>query len=105
MKYRMKIENSRYMMASQVKKKETVKIKQSMTRTTGSFRAMTLRGKGAEQEEDVSGKMRQRSVMFLLDMLFGEHARRLPSFGSSDLSSSWGIVRWGDDFTGVSFAL
>lgn len=79
MKYRMKIENSRYMMASQVKKKETVKIKQSMTRTTGSFRAMTLRGKGAEQEEDVSGKMRQRSVMFLLDMLFGEHARRLPS--------------------------
>ena len=78
-------------MASQVKKKETVKIKQSMTRTTGNFRALTLRGKSAGQEEDVSGKMRQRSVLFLLDMLFGEHARRLPSFGESGLSSSWGF--------------
>lgn len=87
----MKIENSSYFMASQVKKKETVKIKQSMTRTTGSFRALTLRGKSAGQEEDVSGKMRQRSVLFLLDMLFGEHARRLPSFGESSLSSSWGF--------------
>lgn len=87
----MKIENSSYFMASQVKKKETVKIKQSMTRTTGSFRALTLRGKSAGQEEDVSGKMRQRSVLFLLDMLFGEHARRLPSFGESGLSSSWGF--------------
>ena len=87
----MKIENSSYFMASQVKKKETVKIKQSMTRTTGNFRALTLRGKSAGQEEDVSGKMRQRSVLFLLDMLFGEHARRLPSFGESGLSSSWGF--------------
>ena len=87
----MKIENSSYFMASQVKKKETVKIKQSMTRTTGSFRALTLRGKSAGQEEDVSGKMRQRSVLFLLDMLFGEHAKRLPSFGESGLSSSWGF--------------
>ena len=87
----MKIENSSYFMASQVKKKETVKIKQSMTRTTGNFRALTLRGKRAGQEEDVSGKMRQRSVLFLLDMLFGEHARRLPSFGESGLSSSWGF--------------
>ncbi len=87
----MKIENSNYFMASQVKKKETVKIKQSMTRTTGNFRALTLRGKSAGQEEDVSGKMRQRSVLFLLDMLFGEHARRLPSFGESGLSSSWGF--------------
>ena len=67
----MKIENSSYFMASQVKKKETVKIKQSMTRTTGNFRALTLRGKSAGQEEDVSGKMRQRSVLFLLDMLSG----------------------------------
>lgn len=58
MEYRMKIENSSYFMASQVKKKETVKIKQSMTRTTGNFRALTLRGKSAGQEEDVSGKMR-----------------------------------------------
>lgn len=87
----MKIENSSYFMASQVKKKETVKIKQSMTRTTGNFRALTLRGKSAGQEEDVSGKMRQRSVLFLLDMLFGGHARRLPSFGESGLSSSWGF--------------
>lgn len=87
----MKIENSSYFMASQVKKKETVKIKQSMTRTTGNFRALTLRGKSAGQEEDVSGKMRQRSVLFLLDMLFGEHARRLPSFGESGLSFSWGF--------------
>ena len=47
MEYRMKIENSSYFMASQVKKKETVKIKQSMTRTTGNFRALTLRGKSA----------------------------------------------------------
>lgn len=91
MKRRMKIENSRYLMTSQTKRKETVKIKQSMTRTKGSFRSMMLRGKGMEQEEDVSGKMRQRSVMFLLDMLFGEHAKRMPSFGENSLSSSWGI--------------
>ena len=83
MKRRMKIENSRYLMTSQTKRKETVKIKQSMTRTKGSFRSMMLRGKGMEQEEDVSGKMRQRSVMFLLDMLFGEHAKRMPSFGET----------------------
>ena len=91
MKRRMKIENSRYLMTSQMKRKETVKIKQSMTRTNGSFRAMTLRGKGEEQEEDVSGKMRQRSILFLLDMLFGEHAKRMPSFGENSLSSTWGI--------------
>lgn len=52
---------------------------------------MMLRGKGMEQEEDVSGKMRERSVMFLLDMLFGEHAKRMPSFGENSLSSTWGI--------------
>ncbi|MDE7183504.1 MAG: hypothetical protein K2O40_03295, partial [Lachnospiraceae bacterium] len=91
MEYRMKIESSNYFMASQVKKKETIKIKQSMTRTTGSFRAMTLRSKGMGQEEDVSGKMRQRSVLFLIDMLFGEHARKMPSFGGSSLSSAWGF--------------
>ncbi|MBD5552187.1 MAG: hypothetical protein HDQ96_13605 [Lachnospiraceae bacterium] len=87
----MKIQSSNYQMTSQVKQKETVKIRQSMTRTTGSFRSLMLRGKSISEEEDVTAKMRQRSVFFLLDMLFGEHARRIPSFGESGLSSSWGF--------------
>lgn len=85
----MKIQNSNFYMASQVKRKETVKIKQSMTRTKGSFRSMMLRGKDMNEEEDVSGKMRQRSVLFLLDMLFGEHARRMPGFDDGGMSSMW----------------
>lgn len=93
MKYGMKIQNSHYMMASQVKRKETVKIKQSMTRTTGSltgsFRSMMLRGKSAEEEADVTDRMRRRSVFYLLDMLFGEHAKRMPSFGEGSLNPMW----------------
>lgn len=93
MKYEVKIQNSHYMMASQVKRKETVKIKQSMTRTTGSltgsFRSMMLRGKSVEEEADVTDRMRRRGVMYLLDMLFGEHARRMPSFGEDGMTSMW----------------
>lgn len=93
MKYGVKIQNSQYMMASQVKRKETVKIKQSMTRTTGSltgsFRSMMLRGKSMEEEADVTDRMRRRSVFYLLDMLFGEHARRMPSFGEESLTLMW----------------
>lgn len=93
MKYGVKIQNSQYMMASQVKRKETVKIKQSMTRTTGSltgsFRSMMLRGKSMEEEADVTDRMRRRSVFYLLDMLFGEHARRMPSFGEESLTPMW----------------
>lgn len=91
MENKVKIQNSHYQMASQVKQKETVKIKQSMTRTTGSFRSMMLRGKSINEEEDVTAKMRRRSVFFLLDMLFGEHAKRIPSFGESSMFSSWEI--------------
>lgn len=93
MKYEVKIQNSHYMMASQVKRKETVKIKQSMTRTTGSltgsFRSMMLRGKTVEEEADVTDRMRRRSIFYLLDMLFGEHARRMPSFGEGGMTSMW----------------
>ena len=39
----------------------------------------------------MTAKMRRRSVYFLLDMLFGEHARKLPSFGGDSMSSAWGI--------------
>lgn len=91
-------------MASQMQKKETKQVKVmkglSMTRMNGSFYSMTLnsqniRGKGIHEEEDVSAKMRRRSVTYLLDMLFGEHARRLPSFGESGMvsmsSQSWGL--------------
>lgn len=85
----MKIANSHYQMASQVKRKETVKIKQSMTRTTGSFRAIMLRGKDRNEEQDVSDKMRRGSVLYLLDMLFGEHAKKLPVFGEGGMASTW----------------
>ena len=85
----MKIQNSHYMMASQVKRKETVKIKQSMTRTAGSFQAIMLRGKGMDEEQDVSEKMRRTSVLYLLDMLFGEHAKKMPIFGEGSLGSTW----------------
>ncbi len=93
--YYMKIANSHFQMASQMRRKETIKIKQSMTRTTGSFRALTMNNKGINKEEDVTGKMRQRSVVFLLDMLFGEHARRMPSFGDMGTSQAWGSQAWG----------
>lgn len=76
-------------MASQVKRKETVKIKQSMTRTTGSFQAIMLRGKNIAGEQDVSEKMRRNSVMYLLDMLFGEHAKKMPIFGEGSIGSTW----------------
>lgn len=88
----MRIQNSTYQMASQVKRKETVRVKQSMTRTAGSFRSMMLQGKNAGKEEDVTAKMRRRSATFLIDLLFGEHARRLPSLEESGLSltsSAW----------------
>lgn len=85
----MKIGNSHYMMASQVKRKETVKVRQSMARTTGSFRSMMLRGKSMGEEADVTDRMRRRSVLYLLDMLFGEHARRMPSFGEDSMTSMW----------------
>lgn len=100
MKYGVKIQNSHYQMASQMKKREIKQVKvmkgMTMTRMSGSFRSMTLnsqnvRGKGAGEEEDVTAKMRRRSVYFLLDMLFGEHARKLPSFGGDSMSSAWGI--------------
>lgn len=87
----MKIQNSNYQMASQVKRKEMVRIKQSMTKTTGSFRSMMLRGRSINEEEDVTAKMRRRSVFFLLDMLFGEHAKRMPSYGENSMFSSWEI--------------
>ena len=100
----MKIQNSYYQMASQMQKRETKQVKVmkglSMTRMSGSFRSMTLnsqniRGKGIDEEEDVTAKMRRRGVAFLLDMLFGEHARRLPSFGDDGMGSvssqSWGL--------------
>ena len=47
----MKIENSSYFMASQVKKKETVKIKQSMTRTTGIERQECRAGRGCFRQD------------------------------------------------------
>lgn len=100
----MRIQNSTYQMASQVKRKETVKVKQSMTQksmtlTTGNFRSLMLRslmpqGKDAGKEEDVTAKLRQRSATFLIDLLFGEHAKRLPSFSESGLgltNSAWGM--------------
>lgn len=100
----MKIQSSHYQMASQMKKRESKQVKVmkglSMTRMSGSFRSMTLssqniRGKGMGEEEDVTAKMRRRSVVFLLDMLFGEHAKRLPSFGEDGMSGmssqSWGL--------------
>ena len=100
----MKIQSSHYQMASQMKKRESKQVKVmkglSMTRMSGSFRSMTLssqniRGKGMGEEEDVTAKMRRRSVVFLLDMLFGEHAKRLPSFGEEGMSGmssqSWGL--------------
>lgn len=92
MKQRMKIQNSNFYMASHVKRRETVKVKQSMTRTTGNFRSMMLKSKGVNgEEQDVSTTMRQRSLTWLLDMLFGEHAKRMLSFGFGDsgMSSSW----------------
>ena len=92
MKQRMKIQNSNFYMASHVKRRETVKVKQSMTRTTGNFRSMILKSKGVSgEEQDVSTTMRQRSLTWLLDMLFGEHAKRMLSFGFGDsgMSSSW----------------
>ena len=85
----MKIQNSHYAMASQVKRRETVKIKQSMTRTKGNFRSMMLRSKSAGEEADVTDRMRRRSVFYLLDMLFGEHARRMPSLGEEGMTSMW----------------
>lgn len=85
----MKIQNSQYMMASQMKRKETVKIKQSMTRTAGSFQAIMLRGKSMDEEADVSDRMRRRSVFYLLDMLFGEHAKKMPVFGEGGMASTW----------------
>ena len=72
-----------------------------MTRTTGSFRALTMNNKGINKEEDVTGKMRQRSVVFLLDMLFGEHARRMPSFGDMGTSQAWGSQAWGSQSWGI----
>lgn len=90
MKQRMKIQNSNFYMASHAKRRETVKIKQSMTRTTSNFRSMMLKSNGVnEEEQNVSGTMRQRSLTWLLDLLFGEHARRMTSFGDSVMSSSW----------------
>lgn len=100
MKYGVKIQNSHYQMASQMKKREIKQVKVmkgiTMTRMSGSFRSMTLnsqnvRGREVGEEEDVTAKMRRRSVYFLLDMLFGEHARKLPSFGGDSFSSAWGI--------------
>ncbi len=85
----MKIQSSHYMMASQAKRKETVKIKQSMTRTTGSFQAIMLRGKSMDGEKDVSDRLRRRSVFYLLDMLFGEHAKKMPVFGEGSIGSTW----------------
>lgn len=96
----MKIQNSHYQMASQMKKTEVKQVKVTkgltMTRMGDSFRSMTLnsknvRGREAGEEEDVTAKMRRRSVFFLLDMLFGEHARRIPSFGEGSMFSSWGL--------------
>lgn len=81
-------------MASQTRRRETVKVKQTMTRTAGSFRSMMLRGRSMNEEEDVTGKMRHRSASFLIDLLFGEHAKRIPSFEESALggtNATWGM--------------
>lgn len=87
----MRIQNSRYQMASQVRQKERIKTKQSMTHTKGSFRSMMVREKGIGEEEDVTGKMRQKGILYLLDMLFGEHAKRMPGFEGNGMSSMWGM--------------
>lgn len=87
----MKIQNSQYQMTSQVKRKETMQMQQSMRRTAGNFRSMMLTGTGSERE-DVIGKLRQRSIFYLLDILFNEQARRSPTFsGSSLFSQNWGV--------------
>ncbi len=89
----MKIQNSRFQMASQVKRKETIHIKQNMQRTVGNFRSTMLQRAGQGDEvEDVAYEMRQRSIFYLLDMLFNEHARRSPIFSGGG-ESAWGIER------------
>ena len=95
----MRIENSRYLMAAQTRRKESVKVKQTMSRKENSFRAMAfgsaqIRGKEKGEEEDVSAKVRREGIFYLLDMLFNAHAKRLPSYDENDmssLSSMWGI--------------
>lgn len=88
----MKIAQSQFQMASQMKRTETVKIKQSMKRTVGSFRSMVLRGAEPGEEVNVMGTIRQRSIIYLLDMLFSNRARRSPifDFGEDGSFSPWG---------------
>lgn len=44
------------------------------------------------KDENTVGTLRQRSIWYILDMLFNEHARRNPfRFGESGMGSSWGI--------------
>lgn len=87
----MKIANSHFQMASQVKRKETIKIKQNMQRAVGSFRSMALQGMQTGSDGNVSMTLRQRSILYLLDVLFSEHARRSPIFGDDAGGSSWGM--------------
>ncbi len=87
----MKIANSQFQMASQVKRKETVKARQSMQRTVGNFGSMVVRKQQYGEDENVVATLRQRSIFYILDMLFNEHARRNPIFDFGDYGPSWGI--------------
>ncbi len=80
----MRIANSQIQMASQTKRTEAFLKRQKMS-AGNNFRTIAMQRKGQDGEQDPVSELRQRSIMFLLDMLFDDRARRMPSYGGRSI--------------------